>query len=165
MMSTHPEYAKLDQYVSMSCEIMAWSGDGAVPGDQISGAKGSPNTRSRKSPEAPPPSAVCASFYKICNKIAIRNNKIFFKNVILFFYKVLFQTVKMAVLIFAKKHKICKLVVYALKSTKFENWLLKNDFFDIKITNKSSFSQKDKQTFIRNRDGCFKKEQPYKMVC
>ncbi len=55
----------------MSCEMMAWSGDGAVPDDQISGAKGSPNTRSRKSPEAPPPSAVCASFYKIgknCDK-------------------------------------------------------------------------------------------------
>jgi hypothetical protein len=69
MTSTHPEYAKLDQYVSMSCEMMAWSGDGAVPGDQISGAKGSPNTRSRKSPEAPPPSPVCASFYKICYKI------------------------------------------------------------------------------------------------
>ncbi len=52
----------------MSCEMMAWSGDGAVPGDQISGAKGSPNTRSKKSPEAPPPSPACASFYKIGNK-------------------------------------------------------------------------------------------------
>jgi hypothetical protein len=78
----------------MSCEMMAWSGDGAVPGDQISGAKGSPNTRSKKSPEAPPPSPACASFYKIGNK----NDKKQLKIKKMWFYS-LVQTVQMAVLL------------------------------------------------------------------